>query len=184
MEDYIRNHMKPPYFPVTMEAVMVKQQHFHILSSDDKQDDVFSLSNAKIYWKMISHPGDAYAYKVVENGKTVIFATDFGLSRDDFTKTKENSEFFKDADVLILDTMYSLGEAIEKPDWGHSSFIIGVDFAIAWNIKRLLLFHHDPQYDDKHLLANLQSARYYAQVQNAFDLSIDIAREGMVVDLH
>ena len=37
-------------------------------------------------------------------------------------------EFFRDADVVIFDAMYSLAEATSvKADWGHSSNIVGVE---------------------------------------------------------
>ena len=84
---------------------------------------------------------------------------------------------------LVLDTMYTLGEAIEKFNWGHSSFSMGVDFAHAWKAKRLLLFHHEPQYDDKRLYKNLRNARSYAERQDYTNLHIDIAEEGMEIVL-
>ena len=36
--------------------------------------------------------------------------------------------FFRDADLVIFDAMYSLADAISiKADWGHSSNIVGVE---------------------------------------------------------
>ena len=65
------------------------------------------------------------------------------------TVPKRTWTFFQDADAIILDAQYTLGEAFEKYDWGHSSYSMAVDFAIEFGIKDLYLFHHEPLYDDK-----------------------------------
>ena len=183
VESILKNHMRHPFFPLAMEDKVTPQQHFHILGSNSAGEDSLRFATTKLYWKTINHPGNSYAYKITEAGKTLIIATDYELSAVDFEKTEENSSFFEGADILILDTMYTLGEAIEKFNWGHSSFSIGVDFAHAWKTKRLLLFHHEPQYDDKRLYKNLRNARSYAERQDYTDLDIDIAEEGMEIIL-
>ncbi|MGI9256771.1 MAG: MBL fold metallo-hydrolase [Salinispira sp.] len=183
LKEYLQNHMIHPYFPVRMEDVMTKNQHFHILSSGSLGERTLPFSDATMRWKEITHPGRAYAYKVTEAGKSIIYATDFGISKIDLEATEENIAFFKNADVIILDSMYSLGESIEKHDWGHSSYIMGVNFAMNWGIKKLILFHHDPQCSDKHLFKNLHSARSHAHIQNENELKIEIAREGMLIEL-
>ena len=60
---------------------------------------------------------------------------------------------------------------------------MGVDFAAAWGIKRLVLFHHDPAYDDRKLFTLLQSARWYAEQMNVRGLEISLAREGTEIRL-
>jgi ribonuclease BN (tRNA processing enzyme) len=83
------------------------------------------------------------AYRISEGGRSLIFATDSERSTEDFRRSSENAAFFQDADVLILDSQYTLGEAIEKYDWGHTSYSLAVDFAAEWD-PTLFLFHHDP----------------------------------------
>ena len=51
---------------------------------------------------------------------------------------------FQDADLVIFDTQYTFEESINKLDWGHSSASIAIDIAGRFNVKHLLLFHHDP----------------------------------------
>jgi len=46
--------------------------------------------------------------------------------------------------------MYSLGDSVSvKEDWGHSSNVIAVELAHRAQVKRLVLFHHEPAYDDR-----------------------------------
>ena len=53
-------------------------------------------------------------------------------------------EFFKNADVLIFDAQYTLKEAWQKEDWGHSSALIGVDLARTAGVKNLVSFSPRP----------------------------------------
>lgn len=178
LEAILRTHMQEPYFPVTMEGTMAARLQFHVLT-----DEPTRIGSATVSHKRLNHPGGAYAFKVSSEGRSVIYATDTELTARDFEKNPANMEFFRGADMVILDAQYTLGEAIEKYSWGHSSYSLGVDFAKAWNIRRLYLFHHEPQYDDRQLYKNLLAARWYAQRIGYTDLEIQLARESQTVEL-
>ena len=52
--------------------------------------------------------------------------------------------------MLIFDAMYSLADTVSvKEDWGHSSNMIAVELAQMAKAKRLVLFHHEPVFDDR-----------------------------------
>jgi len=105
------------------------------------------------------------------------------LSEKDVLDSEENRAFFMNADVIILDTQYTVEEALYKVNWGHSAFSNAVDFASKWNIKKLYLFHHEPTYDDKKLNTILQSAQWYTKYVVNSDLEICIAKEGLSFNL-
>ena len=132
--------MKNPYFPVTID-LFSKSIKYNVLGNDS-----IRIGNAEISWRRMKHPGGSYSYKIEENGKTMIFSTDTELQDSDFEKNKKNIKYYQSSDVIILDSQYTLDEAIEKYDWGHSSYSLAVDFASAWNINKLVLFHHEPLY--------------------------------------
>ena len=68
------------------------------------------------------------------------------------TKPYPFVEFYRNADLLIFDAMYSLGDSVSvKEDWGHSSNVVAVELAQAARVRRLVLFHHEPAYDDRML---------------------------------
>jgi phosphoribosyl 1,2-cyclic phosphodiesterase len=156
---------------------MGSKKNFHILSAP------VNMGSVEITWKKMNHPGDSYSYKVREGDRSFIYATDTELSANDFQKTEENTGYFENADLIVLDSQYTLGEAIEKYNWGHSAFSLAVDFAANWGMKQLILFHHDPTYDDRKLLNILQSARWYAERMGIKDIEISLAMEGMEIDL-
>ena len=170
-------HMRHPYFPVTMEEKMRGRLHFHRLSGTQTR-----IGTLVIRHHELNHPGRGWGYRIEEDGKVFVHASDVELLQSDFERTAANVAFFNKPDALILDTQYTLGEAIEKFNWGHSSFSLGVDFATAWNAKRLYLFHHEPLYSDAKIHKNLQLARWYAQRLGNLDLKVYLSDEGMEID--
>ncbi len=177
LQEILYGQMRPPYFPVTMDA-MGAEKRFVTL-----QGTSMPFGSTQISWKHMKHPGGCVAYKIVEDGKSVIFSTDTELTADDFRRDEGNREFFADTDLLILDSQYTLGEAIEKYDWGHTSYSMAVDFASEWNVKTLALFHHEPQYSDRKINTIFNSARWYRARLERGIVKVILAVEGLEVDL-
>ena len=176
LESVLHGQMTSPYFPIHMESMNSKKT-FHTLTNS------MEASGAVISYRMMNHPGDSYSYKVDDGRNKFIYATDTELSANDFIKSEENTEFFSEADVIVIDAQYTLGEAIEKYNWGHSAFSLAVDFAANWNIKHMVLFHHDPTYDDHKLYNILQSAKWYTERMNVKGIKLSLAMEGMEIVL-
>jgi len=179
LENVLSFQMSNPYFPVTME-VMGSKKTFSVLPP---APDKISISNAVISYKKMNHPGDSHTYMVNDNKHRFIYATDVELSAEDFTNSNENIAFFQNADLAVIDSQYTLKDAVEKYNWGHTSFSVAIDFAVHWKIRRLVLFHHEPNYDDGKLYNILQSAKWYAERMKFKDLEIILATEGLEITL-
>ncbi|MFP4363852.1 MAG: MBL fold metallo-hydrolase, partial [Spirochaetia bacterium] len=171
-ELYIRSQMKLPYFPVSMK-VMYADIKFVQLTKQP-----MNIGAGQVYWKGVNHPGGCFSYKVAEQHSSMIYSTDTELNEEDFNKTKENISFYRDVDAMILDSQYTLGEAIEKFNWGHTSYSMAVDFAAEWGIRNLYLFHHEPLYDDQKIEKILQSAGWYLEHIDQTIVNIRLAVEG------
>ena len=176
LEDVLLGQMRSPYFPVPMEKLPAKK-NFHYLQKE------ITLGQAVVKFRKMSHPGESYSYLLSHNGKRFIYATDVELSPADFEKNEANEIFFRDADMIVLDSQYTIGEAIDKYNWGHSAYNLSVDFAINWGIKHLVLFHHDPAYDDRKLAGILQSARWYLDRMNIKGLEVSLGTEELEISL-
>ncbi|MDR1972510.1 MAG: MBL fold metallo-hydrolase [Treponema sp.] len=176
MEQIIRAQMSPPNFPVYLEA-MGSRKLFHPFKGP------LEVEGFRISCKKMNHPGDSYSYLVEEGERRFIYATDTELTAADFTKDEENTRFFKNADLIVIDCQYTLGEAIEKYNWGHSAFSMAADFAANWEIKHMVLFHHDPTYSDHKLYNMLQSARWYLERMNIRGIELTLATEGLEIKL-
>jgi phosphoribosyl 1,2-cyclic phosphodiesterase len=168
--------MRVPYFPVPMD-VMGCGKTFSLISG------TASVGGAVVACRRMNHPGASYSYSVTAGTKRFIYATDTELSPDDFLRNDENAAFFGGAEILVIDSQYTLGEAIEKYSWGHSAFSMAVDFASNWGIRKLYLFHHDPTYDDRKLYGILQSARWYVDHMSIRGVEVRLATEGTEIDL-
>jgi phosphoribosyl 1,2-cyclic phosphodiesterase len=176
LEQIIQSQMCPPLFPVRMDT-MGSKKGFHVLNGP------ITAGNLGISYKAMNHPGGCYSYQVTDGKRRVIYATDTELTAVDFSKDEENTRYFKDADLIIIDCQYTLGEAIEKYNWGHSAFSMAVDFAANWGIKHMVLFHHDPAYGDHKLYNMLQSARWYLERMNIKGIELTLATEGLEITL-
>ena len=176
LESALQGQMTSPYFPVNM-GTMASKKSFNLLS------DPIKISGASVSFRMMNHPGDSYSYKVDDGTHRFIYATDTELSANDFIKNEENTSYFSGVDLIVIDSQYTLGEAIEKYNWGHTAFSLAVDFAANWNIKHIVFFHHDPTYDDRKLLNILQSAKWYTERMNTRGIKLSLAIEGMEIIL-
>ena len=175
-EKSLCGQMSPPYFPITMDN-MNANKTFHVLEGP------VSIGQVSICYKKMNHPGDSFAYCLQEKSRRFIYATDTELTAPDFIKNDENSAFFQDADMIVIDCQYTLGEAIDKYNWGHSAFSLAVDFAANWGIKHMVLFHHDPTHNDRKLYNILQSARWYLERMNIKGIELSLATEGLEISL-
>jgi phosphoribosyl 1,2-cyclic phosphodiesterase len=176
LEQVIQSQMRPPLFPVRMDT-MGSKRSFHIL------DGPIKVESCEISYKSMNHPGGCHSY-LINNGKhRVVYATDTELTAADFSKDRENIQFFQGADLIIIDCQYTLGEAIEKYNWGHNAFSMAVDFAANWGIKHMVLFHHDPTYSDHKIYNMVQSASWYLERMNIKGIELSLATEGLEIEL-
>ena len=130
------------------------------------------------------HPGGSYCYKMTEGDKTFIFASDAEFNIDEMENIDLYIEYFRGADVLVFDTQYTFDESLKKIDWGHSSASIATDIALKAGVKQLVMFHHDPSYDDDKLDAVYLRALNYKEMfdkNNALD--IIMAYEGLEIEI-
>jgi len=174
LETALHGQMTSPYFPIHMESMNAKKTFKTLYDS-------VNIGGVQICYKLMNHPGDSYSYSVNDGKHKFIYATDTELSANDFLKNEKNTEYFSEADVIVIDSQYTLGEAIEKYNWGHSAFSLAVDFVANWNIKHMVLFHHDPTYDDHKLHSILQSAKWYSERMNIKGIKLSLATEGMEI---
>jgi phosphoribosyl 1,2-cyclic phosphodiesterase len=176
LEKILREQMRPPFFPVTMDA-MGADIRFIRLSGEK-----VTVGGAEVYWKEMNHPGASYAYKIVQDGKSLIFATDSEVTDSEFQKREENRKFFDSADVLVLDSQYTLEESFSKFDFGHTSYTMAVNLAVEWQVKKLILFHHEPRYDDRKIFGMLRKAHWHLDQLETQGLTIMTAQEGLELE--
>ncbi len=170
----------PTHFPISLDFMPATKDFFQI-----SEDEEFFLNDVRIFAKRMPHPGGSYGYRIEHNGSVFVFTGDCEFNIDKIEDIEKYGDLFHDADLALFDTQYTFDEAINKMDWGHSSASIGIDIAGMYNINHLLLFHHDPAYDDEKLDSVLASARIYHRMnaKKIGDVRIDIAYEGLELEI-
>lgn len=177
----LENQMKAPYFPASFEASPSVKKYHYIEPVAGNTIEMEPGLNVSIY--PLKHPQGCFAYKFTQGGKIFIFATDTEFTGETIENRSGTKEFFNNADLLVLDSQYTLDEAFLKVDWGHTSYTMAVNCAIHWNVKKLVMTHHEPAYSDDVLYKNYLLALEHARLMNDDKTKIYLAREGMVFDL-
>lgn len=173
IEQRLNDQMLHPNFPVPLQ-IMAAQLEFH----DINIGDVLEFGEVKVNTALLNHPGEAVGYRVSWNGYAAAYVTDTEHLPD---RLDDNVLFLAhNADVLIYDATYTDEEyhspKSSKVGWGHSTWQEAVKVAKAANVKRLVIFHHDPLHNDD-FLDNVGE-----QVAQHFPNSL-MAREGLSIQL-
>jgi len=181
MEKIIFNYFRKPYHPVGFNSFQADVQ-FYVLGKE-----TLSLGTAEIDWIKRSHPDGTIAYRIHEGSKKMVYSTDTELDERNFRMTRKNKAFFLNLDLIILDSQYTLIEALEKTSWGHSSFSLAIEFANVFKIKKLFLFHHEPSNSDRDVEKIESMARQYqSHVKDKHQwhhLDIHLAKEGNSIEI-
>lgn len=163
--------MDEPHFPVPFNH-LAADIRFHEMNGHCQLGEVSVTSH------LLNHPGGSIAFRLAFEGKVLVYLTD----HEPYASEKDQSvrDFARGADLLIREAQYTAAEYELRRGWGHSSFDAAVSDAIASGVKRLALFHHDPQHDDLFLEQQLRELQFR---YGSSDLDIFLSREGQCVEL-
>lgn len=192
-EQLVTSLMSPPYFPVDVRKLPSRrtyttvEKHFSVIWREGQAEPkpAYTLSGAeqaatqrqvKVSGQFTSvHPSNgAVVYRIEYAGHTVVYATDVEWKHgceEDFLR------FIKGADILIHDAQYTQQDYNQnKQGFGHSTIEMAAEAAQRAQVKQLVLFHHEPTYDDAQLDQMEAIAReYFAHSRSAYEgLEIDL----------
>lgn len=185
LKDVLSGQMQDTYFPVPLSAMQSKLQF-------EPANSPFEIGPIKITTIELPHPGGALAYRLETPESTFILATDCELDQIIRNKSEvaENLEtqrefdprfldFFRGADLIIIDCQYTDAIYPTRVGWGHNSVAAVVDFALQVQPKAVALTHHDPQSTDADIASIVRDA--VRRVKDAAENPplVFAAREGM-----
>ena len=180
--------MESTYFPVSLDGLPAQFKFYSFCNTS------FRLDGAQVTTLSLKHPNPSAAYRIDLAGRSVVYATDHEMPQP-LTGAPGNGLLAREvlderlialaagADVLIHDAQYTAAEYVHKVGWGHSTVESAVDTAILANVRRLILFHHDPQHTDADLDAMLTLARRRAARLGHDGLEVYAAADGAQWDL-
>lgn len=184
--------VESPFFPVTLREMPGS------ISVDELDDFEFRVGDLKGQAAMLNHPGGGVGFRLSCPDGSIAYVPDHeipclepdehrksdatGPADDAAERVKAIHRLTQDVDVLIHDAQYTVEEYATRVGWGHSCVDAVVKSASQNGVRRLVLFHHDPDRDDGQVDAMLASARHQGSQQNP-GMEIDAAREGLEIRL-
>ncbi|MCP5108827.1 MAG: MBL fold metallo-hydrolase [bacterium] len=201
IRDVFDIQMQYDFFPVSNQQLDADIQY------ETLDETSLAIGSVQVKTQFVNHPIRCLSYRLTENGRSVVYATDHepyynlfdtgkgspaGESDDDLlfgdvdaTVRGANNrfvDFVRGADLFIVDSQYTPGEyPSAKRNWGHSSW----DYCLEWmkdaEVDRMVLTHHDPLRTDKQLSDILGMVRQSAREKGIDPKKIITAKEGMEV---
>jgi phosphoribosyl 1,2-cyclic phosphodiesterase/CheY-like chemotaxis protein len=158
IEGAISAQMESVYFPVTIREFGAR------IVFRDLREETLQFGPVRIDTMLLRHPGYCLGYRLTVRGRTICYITDNELylptdPRHETRYVQRLADFVRGADLLITDTTYRDHEYPAKVDWGHSCVSQVADLAARAEVKRLHLFHHDPDQTDDQIDLKLAEMR-------------------------
>jgi phosphoribosyl 1,2-cyclic phosphodiesterase len=187
LDNVLTGQMESPFFPIGLREVPA-----NVLIEELKELN-FNLGQVTVQAFQANHPGLCVGYRLFTQAGSIAFFPDNEShaapgtsSRDEITtaimegSAKQSSrmvEFLRGTDILIMDTQYDCEEYKEHVGWGHGCLDDVVALALRADVRKLFLFHHDPEHDDVKISQMVEHARSLVSAQ-AGTLQVEAAREG------
>lgn len=177
LQEVLQNQMESKFFPVDFGDLNA-QINFKDFSTRLLGYELINIQAIKN-----NHPGETYGYKITENNKNLVFITDNELvgSPKEITNYNKFVDFCKNADCLIHDAMYTNDELRERQGYGHTSYSQAIKLAIDANVKKVLLFHHDPDHNDSFIDEMVEECRDIIKKSAPYPLECHAASEGLEI---
>jgi phosphoribosyl 1,2-cyclic phosphodiesterase len=170
----LTGQMESTYFPVPFSRLPSN------IEIEELVEFNFGIGHVLVRAHRANHPGVTVGYRLFSPDGIVCFFPDTEPrpGGDD----REMLDFVRDADVLILDSQYDRTEYKKHTGWGHGCVDDSVALALKAGVKKLILFHHDPDHDDRTIDTFVKHARALVKKKHG-RLKVEAACEGTTIQL-
>ncbi|GAB4125706.1 MAG: MBL fold metallo-hydrolase [Roseiflexaceae bacterium] len=168
LEETLSHAMLPPSFPISLDDLAslkimrnISENNIVLLGHTPSDVRVLNLYHNEIdsspdlvrvrTYHSYAHPKNGVnIYRISWRDKSVVYATD----TEGYVETDQRLvKFAQGADVLIHDAQYRKEDYMDpnnpKQGWGHSTPEMACSVAREAGVGQLILFHHEPLYDDE-----------------------------------
>ncbi|MEI6396365.1 MAG: response regulator, partial [Verrucomicrobiota bacterium] len=194
LEVVLAGQMETPFFPIGLREVPAN------IRIEELKEMNFNVGPVRVQACFANHPGICVGYRLFTSDGSIAFFPDNEPHHDDpsspsapgggaataltfsHSENRKMIEFLRGTDVLIMDSQYDCEEYKQHVGWGHGCVNEVVTLALEAEVKRLLLFHHDPNHDDAKIFQMEAHARSLVAARNG-KLQVEAAREGATFEL-
>jgi len=174
LQSAFADQMDPVYFPLSMDQMPVELDFQEVAPGE-----TFEAAGVKVTTHTMHHPIATFGYRLEEDGRTFVFATDQEPwsdpdELDDKVRAYKAEgrpaaeiealwparyiDWCRNADLLVHDAQYSSEEYRTHVGWGHSSFDYALLVARQAQARQLAFYHHDPMHSDHQIEAMVEEA--------------------------
>jgi len=178
-EQALRRQQEEISFPVPFDWLKANIEFVQLTPGE-----TYEIDGVQVETKLQAHSHVSYGYRFTDaDQRSVIYSTDSEHKLDNMAAEAAFIDFFREADLVICDTMYSLADSVSmKEDWGHSSNLVAIDLCHEAQASKLALFHHEPTYDDEDIQRMLEeSIRYEELTRQGSPLVVICSYDGLEV---
>ena len=168
-KEILEQFLQPEIWPVKIDQLPANITFIAI-----NDEPVKINSNIEVLNNLHAHPNKAYSIKLNVYGKSITYITDCEHPKDHLNKNV--IEFASNSDILIHDAQYTINDLDLHTGWGHSSWKEAVDVAIQSHSKKLILFHHSPDYSDEQISSMEKKAQMHFP-------DVISAKQGMEIEI-
>ncbi len=192
----LAGQMETSFFPVSLRDMP------SAIEIEELKEMEFEIGKVKVRARFVNHPGICAGYRLETSSGSVAYLpdnepydtlkashADGGSAAVDEARAYAISEraklvrFLRKVDVLIIDAQYTDDEYVSKIGWGHGSLSSVVSLALDADVRKLFLFHHDPEHSDAKLDEIVEGARTLV-LESGKAMEVDAAREGAEIWLN
>jgi len=191
LEETLNHAVLPPSFPVSLHDLpslkivrSMRETETVLIDGSESEPRIQNIYRDQIVTgpdtlrvrihKSYAHPRNGvYIYRIEWHGRSIVFASD----TEGYVDVDQRLvNFARDTDLIIHDAQYAPEDYAAKQGWGHSTPEMACGVAKMANARQLVLFHHEPRYDDD------QVARMETEARKLFS-NTQAAFEGMEISL-
>lgn len=125
----------------------------------------------EIKFRDSSHEENSMMIEIFKDNKHIVYTGDY-----EHHNTFNIKDIILDCDVLLFDGSYSQKDYRKYKGWGHSTIEEGCDLAKKYNVKKLIITHHAPFYDDYNLTKKEE------EIKKIYD-NVEFAKQNGVIEL-
>lgn len=180
LAEAFRLQMRSPLFPVDLRR-LPSRPRFQKVSAGS-----FRIGRLKVDAIRVNHPDGCLGYRLSVAGLSVVYLPDCELAKRLSRRPRpaladrELAAFIQGADLVIMDSQYDMSEYSRHVGWGHGCLEDVVELACRAHVRKLALFHHDPDHDDRTIASRLRRARALARSRGS-SMLIEAAQEGLTL---
>lgn len=168
VREVLEGAIRPPWFPFSLSETMSRKLYVNL------GGDPVEIAGLTVRTTRAHHPQGVTAFRVEHPGGSFVFATDSALEIP--SSCDSMIDFAAETDLLIADAHHTREEMGGREAHGHATWEQACNLALRARVRRLVLFHHDPDRTDDDVDAIVEQAA-------AIFPAVSAAREGTSLDV-